>query len=275
MSRWRCDGVPSTEANCGCIGLPPGVTGRFPAGPETPASCPHLVLEVARHTYIWCRAGVRLRPAAPPWGQESGGRAANSTLMDALERLRARITALQPRDLPPHSYRRAAVLIPVFRAREVPTVLLTRRTETVERHKGQIAFPGGGEEPGDQDLRATALRETQEEIGLSTDSVAVWGRLDEVETVVSGFAITPYVGFISWPLTLTPNPNEIAEILTVPLTVFLEPANLRIEQVMREGRPFELLFYDYPPYVIWGVTARIIHGMVDLLQGNAPPGHGS
>ncbi|MDR7417784.1 MAG: CoA pyrophosphatase [Armatimonadota bacterium] len=195
--------------------------------------------------------------------------------MDVLERLRARITARQPRDLPPHAHRRAAVLIPVFRAGEVPTVLLTRRTETVERHKGQISFPGGGEEPDDTDLQATALRETYEEIGLAPDQVAIWGRLDEVETVVSGFAITPYVGLIPWPVPLRPNPNEIAEILTVPLAVFLDPKNLRIEKVTREGRPYDLLFYDYPPHVIWGVTARIIHGMVGILQGDAQPGRAS
>jgi 8-oxo-dGTP pyrophosphatase MutT (NUDIX family) len=185
--------------------------------------------------------------------------------MDLLERLHARLVALHPQDLPPHTYRRAAVLIPVFRAREVPMLLLTKRAETVERHKGQIAFPGGGEEPDDEDLRATALRETHEEIGLPSEAVAVWGRLDEVETVVSGFAVTPFVGFIAWPVPLRPNPNEIAEILTVPLPVFLDPANLRTEQVQRDGRPYTLLFYDYPPHVIWGVTARIIHGMMDVL----------
>jgi 8-oxo-dGTP pyrophosphatase MutT (NUDIX family) len=192
--------------------------------------------------------------------------------MDLLERLHACLAAIQPRDLPPHTHRRAAVLIPVFRVGEVPMVLLIRRTETLERHKGQIAFPGGGEEPDDEDLRATALRETHEEIGLPPESVAIWGRLDEVETVVSGFAITPYVGFIAWPAPLTPNPNEIAEILTVPLAIFLDPANLRTEKVMRDGRPYDLLFYDYPPHVIWGVTARIIHGMVEMLGGGAAPG---
>jgi 8-oxo-dGTP pyrophosphatase MutT (NUDIX family) len=186
--------------------------------------------------------------------------------MDLLERLHARLAALQPRDLPPHPHKRAAVLIPLFRHQEVPTMLLTKRTENVERHKGQISFPGGGEEPDDVDLRATALRETYEEIGLPPERVAVWGRLDEVETVVSGFAVTPYVGFIPWPVPLRLNPNETAEIVTVPLSVFLEPSNLRSQQVERDGRPCNLLFYDYPPHVIWGVTARIIHRLVDVLR---------
>jgi 8-oxo-dGTP pyrophosphatase MutT (NUDIX family) len=158
------------------------------------------------------------------------------------------------------------VLIPVFRDRGTPSLLLTKRTETVERHKGQISFPGGGEEPDDPDLQATALRETQEEVGLHPNLVEVWGRLDEVETVVSGFAITPYVGLIPWPASLRPNPNEIAEILTVPFALFLDPANLRVEHIVRDGRPYELLFYDSPPHVIWGVTARIVQSMLAVLD---------
>jgi 8-oxo-dGTP pyrophosphatase MutT (NUDIX family) len=202
---------------------------------------------------------------------ERGGRRQQQGV-DVLDILRARLAARPPRDLPPHPHRRAAVLVPVFRNQGAPGLLLTKRTETVERHKGQISFPGGGEEPDDPDLQATALRETQEEIGLHPDLVEVWGRLDEVETVVSGFAITPYVGLIPWPVALRPNPNEIAEILTVPLTLFLDPSSLRVEHILRDGRPYELLFYDSPPHVIWGVTARIIQAMLAILDDGAGKG---
>jgi 8-oxo-dGTP pyrophosphatase MutT (NUDIX family) len=161
------------------------------------------------------------------------------------------------------------VLVPLFEADGAPHLLLTKRTDAVEHHKGQISFPGGGEEPGDADLLATALRESYEELGLPPHSVEVWGRLDEVETVVSGFAITPFVGRIPRPVGLRPNPNEIDEIVTVPLATFLDPANLRIERVVRDGWSGELLFYDCGPHVVWGATARIIHSMMQLLAGES------
>jgi 8-oxo-dGTP pyrophosphatase MutT (NUDIX family) len=192
--------------------------------------------------------------------------------MDVLQTLRQRLASRPPRDLPPHGHRRAAVLVPIFEAPAGPHLLLTKRTETVEHHKGQISFPGGGEEPGDDSLLTTALRETHEEIGLPPESVTIWGRLDEVETVVSGFAVTPFVGAIPAATGLRPNPNEIAEIVTVPLAVFLDPGRLRVERLMRDGRPREVLYYDYPPHMIWGVTARIIHGMVGLLKGERAEG---
>lgn len=194
--------------------------------------------------------------------------------MDLLRSLRKRLRTAAPRDLPPNPYRRAAVLVPIFEAAGVPHLLLTKRTEAVEHHKGQISFPGGGEEPGDADLLATALRESYEELGLAPASVDVWGRLDEIETVVSGFAITPFVGFVPPPVDLRPNPNEIQEIVTVPLATFRDPANLRIERVVRGNQSWELLHYDCGGHVVWGATARIIHDLVSLLAGqpNDEPG---
>ncbi len=194
--------------------------------------------------------------------------------MDPLRSLKERLAAGRARDLPPHPHRRAAVLIPIFVDGGAPHLLLTKRTETVEHHKGQISFPGGGEEPEDTDLMETALRETHEEIGLPPASVEVWGRLDEVETVVSGFAVTPFVGLIPPPIGLRPNPNEIADIVTVPLAVFLDPANVRTEHMQRDGRLREVLFYDYPPHVIWGLTAYIINSLVGLLTAEGLKGPG-
>lgn len=185
--------------------------------------------------------------------------------MDLLDSLRQRLRERPGQDLPPHGHRRAAVLVPVFEAGGVPYLLLTRRTELVEHHKGQISFPGGRAEEDDADLLATALRETQEEIGLPPESVEILGRLNECMTVASGFAITPYVGLIPPPEALLPNPIEIDSLIAVPLAVFLDPTNLRAERVTYEGREREMIFYDYPPHVIWGVTARIIKEMADLL----------
>jgi 8-oxo-dGTP pyrophosphatase MutT (NUDIX family) len=200
--------------------------------------------------------------------EESLQRAANMLRVDHLRALRKRLETMVARDLPAHRYRRAAVLVPVFEAGGVPSLLLTKRTEAVEHHKGQIAFPGGGEEPGDADLLATALRESYEELGLPPSSVEVWGRLHEIETVVSGFAITPFVGYIPPPVDLRPNPNEIQEIVTVPLATFLDPANLRVERVVRGDQAWDLLHYDCGPHVVWGATARIIYDLVQVITAH-------
>ncbi len=157
----------------------------------------------------------------------------------------------------------------MFESGGVAHLLLTKRTEKVEYHKGQISFPGGRQEDGDADLLQTALRETHEEIGLAPSMVEVWGRLDEIETFVSGFAITPFVGLIPPPAGLRPNPDEIAEIVAMPLASFLDPTNLRVEQVVREGRSVELVYYENLSHLVWGATARIIRGLVELLE---PPG---
>jgi hypothetical protein len=99
----------------------------------------------------------------------------------------------------------------------------------------------------------------------------VWGRLDEIETVVSGFAITPYVGLIPPPQDLHLNPAEIAELVTVPLRVFLDPSNLRTEVRQRGGQRHEIYYYAYPPHMIWGATARIIKRLVELLTEAEEP----
>lgn len=196
--------------------------------------------------------------------------AAKGTDVSLLQQLRSRLARAAPRDLPPHDYRRAGVLVPIFERDGAAHLLLTKRTDTVEHHKGQISFPGGRQEIDDPDLLTTALRETYEEIGLDPALVQVWGRLDEIDTVVSGFAITPFVGLIPPPQALNLNPLEIAELVTVPLAIFLDPANLRVETRMRAGQPHEIYYYTHPPHVIWGATARIIRGMVALLA--APTG---
>lgn len=161
--------------------------------------------------------------------------------------------------------------MPLFESGGAVQLLLTKRTEKVEYHKGQISFPGGRQEDGDADLLDTALRETHEEIGLAPSAVEVWGRLDEIETFVSGFVVTPFVGLIPPPLGLSPNPDEIAEIVTVPLASFVDPANLRVEHVAREGKLVELVYYENIPYLVWGATARIIKRLVELLA-QTPPG---
>jgi 8-oxo-dGTP pyrophosphatase MutT (NUDIX family) len=179
--------------------------------------------------------------------------------------LRARLSRIT--DSPPAAapWREAAVLVPLYEAGGEIFVLLTRRTETVEHHKGQISFPGGAANPG-EDLRQTALRETFEEVGIPPDQVEVLGRLPDVEVTVSGFRVTPFVGVIPAAFPLRPNTAEIEEVVRVPLAAFRDGANLRIELLERAGRPAEIYHYTHGAYTIWGATARIVRHLVHLLD---------
>ena len=167
--------------------------------------------------------------------------------------------------------RRAAVLLPLFEDRGDGYVLFTRRTDTLEHHKGQISLPGGSEDASDAGPLATALRETEEELGIPPDRIEILGTLDDVYTVVSGFVITPFVGVIPHPMPLRVNPHEIAEVLTVPLSTFRDPGRLRVEEREREGERITVYFYYHGPYEIWGATGRIMKGFVDAVFGEGEP----
>jgi 8-oxo-dGTP pyrophosphatase MutT (NUDIX family) len=179
---------------------------------------------------------------------------------DVAERLRRRETAGSEPLL--EALRRAGVLVPLFVREEKLWVVLTRRTETVEHHRGQISFPGGGEEPGDDSLLDTALRETDEEIGVSPDDVRYLGELSPIVTVTD-FYVAPFVGAIPQPYSFRPEAAEIAEVIEVPIAALLDPAIL--ERRMIPGRPEPVLFFHYGAHVIWGATARILKELLDAL----------
>lgn len=144
-------------------------------------------------------------------------------------------------------------------------VLLTKRTEDVEHHKGQISFPGGSQDDVDQDLVTTALRESEEEIGLPREGVKVLGLFDEYETP-SGFAITPVVASIVVLPPLKPHAVEVAEILEVPLSLFMDKRNERVEQRTPFGVPLDVYFYRFGEHEIWGATAAILRSFLLSLR---------
>jgi 8-oxo-dGTP pyrophosphatase MutT (NUDIX family) len=165
--------------------------------------------------------------------------------------------------------RRAAVLVPLFLVEGRVHVLLTKRTDTVEHHKGQVSLPGGSSDAGDSDAVATALRETEEELGIPPHRIRVLGTLDDVPTFVSGFVVTPVVGVIPHPLDLHISAGEISEILIIPIDVFLDPGKVRVEEREREGERVQVYFYRHEGHEIWGATARILKGLVETVFGGA------
>ena len=159
---------------------------------------------------------------------------------------------------------RAAVLIPLFKKNEEYHVLLTRRTHKVSHHKGQISFPGGRQDKG-EDLLSTALREAKEEMGIAEKDVHLLGELDDICTVASDFCVSPFVGLIPYPYPFKVNRQEIEEIIEVPLSVFLDENKFREEFRERNGEPLRVYFFQHEDHTIWGATARILKQLIDLL----------
>jgi 8-oxo-dGTP pyrophosphatase MutT (NUDIX family) len=156
-----------------------------------------------------------------------------------------------------HALIRAGVLVPLVIIDGALNVILTQRTDDVEHHKGQISFPGGTMDRVDGTIIETALRETEEEIGLTKKSIEVLGLLHDYCTP-SGFCITPVVGFLPRMPSFVLNKTEVAEVFEVPLSFFLDPQNERIEQRMRLGTMLNVYFYNYGSYEIWGATAEML-----------------
>ena len=159
----------------------------------------------------------------------------------------------------------AAVLVPLLAVDGEPSLLFTRRSNLLPHHQGQIAFPGGGHDPEDPDLAATALREAQEEIGLDPADVRLLGPLDDLETVATRFVITPFVGVAPHPYDFRPSPDEVDLIFTVPLGRLEAPDALRRELWDFGGRKVPIDVYAVDGHVIWGATQRITQNLLAVL----------
>ena len=160
---------------------------------------------------------------------------------------------------------RAAVLLPIVARRE-PTLLFTRRTETLARHSGQVSFPGGRSETHDLTPVETALRETREETGIEARFVTMAGYLDRYLTG-TGFDIQPVVGVLAEGFALAPDPREVAHIFEVPLAFLLDPVNRRRESRHIGGRERRFYAITYEGHEIWGATAAIIVDLAARLDG--------
>lgn len=163
----------------------------------------------------------------------------------------------------------AAVLFPIVLRPESPTVLLTQRTAHLRDHAGQISFPGGRVEAGDISVTHAALREAEEEVGLSPECIDVVGYLPEYRTS-TGFRVTPVVGFVTPPFIVRPDPFEVAEVFEVPLSFLLDPANHQQHEIHWRGALRKYFAMPYGEYFIWGATAGMIVSLSRRLSDTFP-----
>ena len=158
----------------------------------------------------------------------------------------------------------AAVLIGLVERSEDTQVLLTRRTDDLRNHAGQVSFPGGRLEEDDADAVAAAVRETFEEVGIPPTQVVPLGYLDAF-TTITGFRVLPVVATIASDYVARPDPNEVAEVFEVPLSFLMDPANLSSLSLEHRGRVRQVWEFTYPGQRIWGVTAAIVLNLRERL----------
>ena len=166
--------------------------------------------------------------------------------------------------------RQAAVLAPVIERPDSPSLLFTKRADHLGEHAGQMSFPGGGREPSDEDLAATALREAHEEIDLEPDEVDIVGRLDDIHTVTR-YGVRPFVARVP-NRKYVPDEREVAEIAVLPIAGLTDPTNYESE---RRDHPhygdIRLHFFRVDGYTVWGATARILVQFLELVTDWEPP----
>ena len=171
----------------------------------------------------------------------------------------------QDRESLPKRITPAAVLVPLVERDDGLTVLLTQRPGHLKSHPGQVSFPGGKTEPHDATAEDTALRETEEEIGLSREKVDLIGRLGQ-RTTGSGFKVTPVVGLIQPPFETVPDPGEVEAVFEVPLSFVLDPSNQKIETRFIRGIDHQFYVLPFENFYIWGLTARLLVALRDTLE---------
>jgi 8-oxo-dGTP pyrophosphatase MutT (NUDIX family) len=162
----------------------------------------------------------------------------------------------------------AAVLVlfrPEARSPDRLDLVLTRRSLDLPTHSGQVAFAGGTCEPADRDVVDTALREAREELGVPGDAILTIGRLDDLDTT-TGYHVSPVVGQLTRPVSLVPDATEVARVFFVPLDLLLDDALWHQKIHRYGGEDVSLWHFDYDGEDIWGVTATILRGLIQLLR---------
>ena len=180
------------------------------------------------------------------------------------EMIRNILTDREPRELSGEGKRAAGVLVLCSSNTEGQhTLILTKRTSRGEHHKGEVSFPGGARDAEDTDIIATALRETYEEIGIPSAEVEILGSLDQ-DSTRTGYLIFPVVGNLKRKVDFRPSPYEVDEILEIPISHLLDPRYTQYEESVMDGSLVSYNSYWYDTDLIWGATARIITGFLNL-----------
>ncbi len=183
--------------------------------------------------------------------------------MQVTNRIREQLKSLEARRIEGPPSRQAAVLMAVVARDEQPHFLLTRRTQSVATHKGQISFPGGVREAEDKTLVDTALRETHEEIGVERQQVSVLGEFHDYRAVTDHL-VRPVVGLVSAEATFQPQQDEVEYLLEIPFEFFRE-TEPSVEKRLRSGQTRNVYFYDFNGETVWGLTARMIKEFLEFL----------
>ena len=187
----------------------------------------------------------------------------NSTL--TLSFIRERLARYQRRSIGKSTLTKSAVLVPIVKRESGLELLFTKRSETVEHHKGQISFPGGATDATDLSPAETALRETFEEIGLERSAISIIGVMDDLQTP-SGFVVTPVVGFIEHLPPLYINVEEVAQIIFIPLENFFDDSLRHSNIRERDGIIVEVFTYEVWEEPVWGATAFFVKQLISLLK---------
>lgn len=185
-----------------------------------------------------------------------------------LNDIAAALRAHTPVPMPVNGNRKACVMVTLVEKDAVLHLMLTKRTDDVEHHKGQISFPGGMVDDGDASDTDTALRELDEETGIPRDRITVLGTLNDIH-IPSGFIVTPVVGYIASLCELRTSAAEVAEVLLIPFEKFFDPSLRRLETRELKGMMRQVYFYDVWKEPVWGATAHIIKQFTDLLSAES------
>ncbi len=181
----------------------------------------------------------------------------------------SRVAAHQPERVTDED-RDAAVLVPVVERGDDPALVFTKRADHLGEHPGQMSFPGGGREPSDDDLRATAAREAYEEISLLRDEISYVGQLDDIRTV-SGYSVTPFVGRVP-EREYVPDEREVDEVVVLGLAGLTNDDNYEVEKRIHPSYGESTVhFFHVDGYTVWGATGRILVQFLDLAVGWTPP----
>ncbi len=183
-----------------------------------------------------------------------------------LSHIRTKVKSYRGREVKCTTDIRASVIVPLFEKEESLHILLTKRTDGMKAHPGEISFPGGMYEEADADTMSTALRECSEEIGVKKSDVEIVGRLDDLATL-TGFVITPYVGIIPYPYRFEINQKEVAYLIYLPFE-HLKNSELVQEHIEYRGRPETIDCLYYNGERIWGATCRMLLKLKKIVHEN-------